>query len=193
MHTKDKILFEGMELFARQGYEGTSMTSIANAVGIKKSSLYAHYKNKAGLFLDVTQKISSDYIDFVKKSLMNEGKNIQETLYLSFLSNVHDLANNDSSIEFFNRFISYPPEELKERLLTIMLNSEQTARALFEDTIKKGQDIGEITTEVTAKEAANVLYGLLDGLSYETSYYTFDIIEKHGEQMWKVFWRGIKA
>ncbi|MFD1337321.1 TetR/AcrR family transcriptional regulator [Oceanobacillus iheyensis] len=193
MHTKDKILFEGMELFARQGYEGTSMTNIANAVGIKKSSLYAHYKNKAGLFLDVTQKISSDYIDFVKKSLMNEGKNIQETLYLSFLSNVHDLANNDSSIEFFNRFISYPPEELKERLLTIMLNSEQNARTLFEDTIKKGQDIGEITTEVTAKEAANVLYGLLDGLSYETSYYTFDIIEKHGEQMWKVFWRGIKA
>lgn len=193
MHTKEKILLEGMELFAALGYNGTSMTKIAKRVGLQKSSLYAHYNSKEELFFDVTTKIAADYVHFVKSTFENEGKTTEEKLYFSFQAHVKDLANHDSSIEFYNRFSSYPPKGFEDRILELLRDSEEQAREAFKEEIQKAQEAGAITKEVSPEEAARAFYGLLDGLSYETSYYDMDIIESHGESMWKVFWRGVKA
>lgn len=46
MTTKEKILYEALTLFSEKGYKGTSVKDIADAVGIKDSSLYKHYKSK---------------------------------------------------------------------------------------------------------------------------------------------------
>ncbi|WP_152657039.1 TetR/AcrR family transcriptional regulator [Oceanobacillus sp. CFH 90083] len=193
MHTKEKILLEGMELFATLGYNGTSMTKIADRVGLQKSSLYAHYNSKEELFFDVTTKIASDYVHFVKSTFENEGQTTEEKLHLSFQAHVKDLANHDSSIEFYNRFSSYPPKGFENKVLALLRESEEQARAVFKEEITKAQETGAVTEEVSPEEAARAFYGLLDGLSYETSYYGMDIIEKHGESMWKVFWRGVRA
>ena len=48
--TKEKILFEAVKLFAKEGYEAVSVDQIAKAVGIKAPSLYKHYKNKRAIF-----------------------------------------------------------------------------------------------------------------------------------------------
>ncbi|HEX3012658.1 MAG TPA: helix-turn-helix domain-containing protein, partial [Methanobacterium sp.] len=42
--TKEKIFDSAIELFAKKGFDATSMREIAEAVGIKKASLYSHYK-----------------------------------------------------------------------------------------------------------------------------------------------------
>ncbi|MEK4298542.1 TetR/AcrR family transcriptional regulator [Oceanobacillus sp. FSL W8-0428] len=193
MHTKEKILMEGMELFATLGYNGTSMTKIADRVGLQKSSLYAHYSSKEELFMDVTTKIAADYVHFVKSTFENDGQTTEEKFHLSFQAHVKDLANHDSSIEFYNRFSSYPPKGFENSILGLLRNSEEQARAVFKEKIEKAQEAGDITDEISPEEAAHAFYGLLDGLSYETSYYNIDIIERHGEFMWKVFWRGVKA
>lgn len=193
MHTKEKILLEGMKLFASLGYNGTSMTKIADQVGLQKSSLYAHYNSKEAIFIDVTTKIAADYINFVKATFENDGKTTEEKLHLSFQAHVKDMAVHDSSIEFYNRFSSYPPKGVEDRILKLLRESEEQARAAFKKEIRKAQEAGAITSEVSPEEAAHAFYGLLDGLSYETSYYGMDIIECHGESMWKVFWRGVKA
>ncbi|MFD1415983.1 TetR/AcrR family transcriptional regulator [Oceanobacillus jeddahense] len=193
MHTKEKILLEGMELFATLGYHGASMTKIADRVGLQKSSLYTHYNSKEALFFDVTTKIAADYVEFVKSTFENNGQTTQEKLYFSFQAHVKDLANHDSSIEFYNRFSSYPPKGFEDRVLKILRESEEQARTVFKEEITKAQADGDITEDVSPEEAARAFYGLLDGLSYETSYYDMDIIESHGDSMWKVFWRGVKA
>ena len=51
--TKERIKKEALSLFAKKGYYGTSISDIAKAVGITKSSLYSHYLGKDELFLDV--------------------------------------------------------------------------------------------------------------------------------------------
>ncbi|MGE3672663.1 MAG: TetR/AcrR family transcriptional regulator [Polyangiaceae bacterium] len=43
---REKILVEATRLFARQGYDGTSLQAIADAVGIKKPSLIHHFASK---------------------------------------------------------------------------------------------------------------------------------------------------
>jgi AcrR family transcriptional regulator len=44
--TKDRITDTAIDLFSRRGYEAVSMQDIAEAVGIKKSSIYNHFKSK---------------------------------------------------------------------------------------------------------------------------------------------------
>ncbi|WP_406539466.1 TetR/AcrR family transcriptional regulator [Fibrobacter sp.] len=46
MSTKEKILETALTLFAKNGYNGTSMEQIAQDVGIKAPSLYKHFKGK---------------------------------------------------------------------------------------------------------------------------------------------------
>lgn len=46
MTTKEKIVDEALTLFATNGFKGTSVKNIADAVGIKDASLYKHFKSK---------------------------------------------------------------------------------------------------------------------------------------------------
>jgi AcrR family transcriptional regulator len=46
MTTKERITDEALTLFSIKGYKGTSVKNIADAVGIKDSSLYKHFKSK---------------------------------------------------------------------------------------------------------------------------------------------------
>jgi len=45
-NTKERIFEAAIDLFARKGFDATSMREIAEAVGIKKASMYSHYKSK---------------------------------------------------------------------------------------------------------------------------------------------------
>ena len=44
--TKDRILLAALDLFSEKGYDQTSIDLVAEAVGIKGPSIYAHYKGK---------------------------------------------------------------------------------------------------------------------------------------------------
>lgn len=47
---KDQIVRTAMQLFARQGYAGTSMREIAEATSVTKASLYYHFPDKETLY-----------------------------------------------------------------------------------------------------------------------------------------------
>ena len=44
--TREQILEAALALFAVNGYEATSISQLADAVGIRKASLYSHFSNK---------------------------------------------------------------------------------------------------------------------------------------------------
>lgn len=44
--TKERIFEAAIDLFAEKGFNATSMREIAETVGIKKASMYSHYKSK---------------------------------------------------------------------------------------------------------------------------------------------------
>lgn len=48
-YTSETLLAVAVEVFLRQGYDGTSMEDLAAAAGISKSSIYHHVRGKEGL------------------------------------------------------------------------------------------------------------------------------------------------
>ncbi|SHJ07128.1 TetR/AcrR family transcriptional regulator [Aureimonas altamirensis] len=55
----DVALDRAMELFWRQGYEGTSLSDLTEAMGIAKPSLYAVFGNKEELFRKALDRYAS--------------------------------------------------------------------------------------------------------------------------------------
>lgn len=51
--TRDRLSVEAARLFAERGYHGTSVNDLAVALGIHKSSLYAHISGKEDLLADI--------------------------------------------------------------------------------------------------------------------------------------------
>ncbi len=49
-NTRERILDAALELFAAQGFAGTSLRQIAQVVGIKESAIYAHFESKEAVF-----------------------------------------------------------------------------------------------------------------------------------------------
>lgn len=52
--TKDRLLAEAARCFADNGFHGTSMTDIEQAVGIKRGALYYHIRSKEELLFEVS-------------------------------------------------------------------------------------------------------------------------------------------
>ena len=60
--TKARILDAALELFAQSGYLGTSMSDIANRLGITKGALYKHYTSKQEILLSIVERMNEmDY------------------------------------------------------------------------------------------------------------------------------------
>ncbi len=51
--SKQNIIDHAFVHFVQNGYEGASLNAIAEAVGIRKASLYTHFKSKEALFLEL--------------------------------------------------------------------------------------------------------------------------------------------
>ena len=60
-NTKQEILNAALDLFSVQGYEATSIAQLADAVGIRKASLYSHFENKQAILDALVQTILAQY------------------------------------------------------------------------------------------------------------------------------------
>ena len=55
--TKERILMTALHLFARDGYEAVSVSSIAGELAMTKGALYKHYKNKRDIFDSIVKRM----------------------------------------------------------------------------------------------------------------------------------------
>ena len=65
-NTKQEILNVSLDLFSIYVYEATSMSKIANTIGIRKASLYSHFESKQAILNEIIDEIL-EYYD--KKSI----------------------------------------------------------------------------------------------------------------------------
>lgn len=62
-NTKQEILDTALSLFSVQGYEATSVSQIADAVGIRKASMYSHFASKQEILDALEREVLEQYAE----------------------------------------------------------------------------------------------------------------------------------
>lgn len=79
-NTKQEILEASLDLFSVQGFEATSISQIANAVGIRKASLYSHFENKQAILDALVKDVLDQYAEhsIFKKTDWDKNDNAED-------------------------------------------------------------------------------------------------------------------
>lgn len=101
MTTKERIIDESLTLFATNGFKGTSVKNIADAVGIKDASLYKHFKSK--------QEILDTIVEAMKQRIqdMSDGFGLPSDNSLQKATIVYAQFDEDRMVEFSNKIFLF--------------------------------------------------------------------------------------
>ena len=131
-HSKQRILDESLKLFSIHGYEATSIGQIADAVGMRKSSLYSHFKSKQDILDTLIQKITEQYEAYIisavaawndRKEEYEQGKAWTAEAIFELVKQQMDFLIHDSFFCMARRFLSI--EQFRNPQLAAIQNKSE--------------------------------------------------------------------
>ena len=190
--TKQVILEKSLELFMRKGYDGASMSDIAAATGIRKASLYAHFKGKESIFSTIFEDILAEYVRLIEEiTAASETEGAAEQLERMFISYILYCFENPK-MGFWDRYFYFPPAFIAET----MLAKTQETQTLFLDgitrCIEKGMRDGVIRPQ-PAQGAALAYYYLMIGIAMSVKLYDRETLERDTRTAWAGLRQGLLA
>lgn len=60
---REQIVRGAIDVFLRYGYEGTSMSRVAQAAGVIKQTIYSHFHDKEGLFIAIVENLTFHHLE----------------------------------------------------------------------------------------------------------------------------------
>ncbi|KOO48854.1 TetR/AcrR family transcriptional regulator [Viridibacillus arvi] len=187
----DEIKEAALKYFTIHGYEGASLSIIAEEVGMKKQSIYSHFKGKDDLFLQVLRdaketELSSKLQYFSK----GDKKNPEKVLY-GFLKLIINLFQQNEQLKFWLRMSFFPPAHLEKVIEQEVIDIEEKVQRVlernFQDWINDKLIIGE-----SAETPTYAFLGVVDSILLELVYGNDEKrLNDKLEASWTVFWRGI--
>lgn len=115
-NTKQVIIEKSLELFSQKGYDWVSVKEIAEAVGIKDSSLYKHFPSKQAIFTSILDEMNRQYEAAATSVGVAIGEPEQAALVYEHMSTA-DLQK--ASISLFQYYLHDPYAARVRRMLTI--------------------------------------------------------------------------
>jgi len=134
--TRDRLAVEAARMFAQRGYHGTSVGDLAAALGIQKSSLYAHISRKADLLADIALAGAAAF--HAALDTLPEAADAGERLELALRAH---LAVVESQLDVATVWLQewrYLTGEARDVFLRERHRYEERIRDLFEAAVRSG-------------------------------------------------------
>ncbi len=148
------------ELFARYGYERTSIEDIAEHLGIGKGSVYLAFKTKEDIFMAILEKHINELCHLIDEAVENCGRS--------------PVASMKAMLEQFVLFV-YETVTRDRHSPEMQLHTSRTAKKRFPEMekhiesaifvlLRKCADAGEIPEDSVTRENARTLILMLAGV-----------------------------
>ncbi|MBQ9349208.1 MAG: helix-turn-helix transcriptional regulator [Oscillibacter sp.] len=116
--TKEQILLAALRLFARNGYEAASVSTIAGELGMTKGALYKHYQNKRDIFDSIVSRMERQDAERAEEYGVPEGTYAQ-------MREAYQNASIDCIVDFAKAQFRYWTEDRFAAPFRRMLTLEQ--------------------------------------------------------------------
>lgn len=180
-----------LKYFTTHGYEGASLSQIADEVGMKKQSLYAHFKGKDDLFLQVLQDAKDTELSSKLQYLSRLDIQNPKAELLGYLQLVIDLFQKNEQLKFWLRMTFFPPQHLAKAIDKEVLDAEKKIQTVLEGKFQEWID-AKVIVEDAAVIPTLAFLGVVDSIMLELAYGNDE--QRLNDKLlasWTVFWRGI--
>jgi AcrR family transcriptional regulator len=157
--TKERVLDAAVDLFAQQGYDGTSVTQVIERAGLTKGGFYHHFASKEDLLYEVYGDLITHQLDAMEAVL---GRRLPpaQTLRELIVDLVESTAASAQRALVFAREI--------DRLGDERTAAYRAARRRYHDAVRKlvqkGQASGAFARVASADTITFTIFGVINEL-----------------------------
>ena len=148
MGRREDLSRQAARLFAEKGYHGTSVGDLADALGVKKGSLYAHIEGKEDLLYETMRAGAAAFhaaLDEIPERLP-----AIEKLRLALRAHLRVVADQLDVATVFVREWRYLEGERRDEIVAERRRYEERIRELF----REGRELGELRADLDEAAAA---------------------------------------
>jgi AcrR family transcriptional regulator len=174
MSKRNAILASATRLFSRNGFQGTAMAELSTATDAATGTIFHHFKNKEGLFLQVLKDVKESILDQFDQHQQTrrdqKGLARVEGVIAFYL---HLAGTMEDQFLILHRHYPYQMAETSpvcrshlESIYTCLLD-------IFEEGIQKGMQDGSVAVD-SPRKTAMVLFAMVDGIVRLNTYRVYD-------------------
>lgn len=136
---RDEIVAQSAQLFRTYGYNGASMRTVAEAVGIEAASLYNHIKSKSEILQEICFKVANKFLTHMDAVERSNKTTVEK------LENIIRIHIRMMLEEYEHVYVSdHEWKHLPEPYLSNFLNQRRSYRKRLADLVQEGIDKGEM-------------------------------------------------
>lgn len=144
---KERLLHVATRLFARHGFEGTSVQDIVDAAGVTKGAMYHYYDSKDDLLYEVYHQLLSMQQSHLEQIAKGPGT-AEDRLRAAAADVVRtSLDNLDDTIVFF-RSLHMLPDDKRAQIRAERRRYHDSFTALVEEGVKAGTFRADISADI---------------------------------------------
>jgi len=192
LKTHDKIRHAAAALFAERGYSGTSMSRIAERVGIRKASLYNYYSAKEELLLDLLEESLQSWEDSCRLSLV-AGGSAEERLSGHLLAVIDFARKNPQKVGIVRLAATQVGGKLGRRIAALIEKHEQHSLPLLSRFFSEAKANGDV--DATDEDLLLFWSVFVDGILINQLFATpkAEHYVNRLPELWRLFWRGVSG
>lgn len=161
---EDQVLDAAMQLFWEKGYEATSLSDLTSRMGIQRPSIYSTFGDKKELFEAALRRYTMSRASDIRNRLQSHSS-VKESFSIFFADVVNEEYAEDLSKGCFciNTMVELAPHDERFEILT--REHQMYLAVIFQETIERGIESGELEVNTDAKSLAQALIVALIGLT----------------------------
>lgn len=170
--------------FAEQGFDATTMNEIASDVGIKKASIYAHFRNKDELFLSLIPLMIEKELHYIK-AMITGGADLKSQLY-AYLESLDSRFMKSHDMQFWLRTIFAPPSHLYQESITPM-HAFMEALEAYITGMMETSTLSDATQTLSVTTLTATYMAMIDSLQTELLFGGHEKYVERFKALWQVF------
>ncbi|MCA0990295.1 TetR/AcrR family transcriptional regulator [Pseudalkalibacillus hwajinpoensis] len=193
IETKRKIIKNSLKFFAKKGYEGASISEIANETNLTKSSIYSYFSGKEELYLSVLDYVLDFHDQYWLDGRKNLPKTFDKNVLYHMLLKAKDTSIQESDISiFWKKNQISPPQEIENIVNSRIIEAKVSTLNFLEQIFRQGQNEGVIKKSFDIPYLAITFYSLIGSAALQHLYGTISNHDLLIDTMFEVFWSGIE-
>lgn len=181
--TSERIIEVALEYFADLGYAGTSFSLIATAVGIKKQSIYAHFRSKEHLYFECFERVIT--IEYKRAQRYRQQLQTATPNHEAIVRDYVQSNQAQQAVQFLYRASLSTPKQYKQQNKKYLDAYRLIVMSVFETVLE------QFSATSDSQQKIDQWLCFYDGCLIESILNGNAAFQQRFEHIWPLFWEGI--